>query len=146
MVRGLLFILMAGVVACGGGGSNSPSVSFQLAGTSPIAGEIGASTGGALAFSFTRPIDIGSLSASTIRLETLGGAVVAGVIDVQAFNAANVRFQSNTTLRFNTIYRVTLKGNIASSTGSRSGRASTRSSRASRLGAGGRRSWRSSRG
>jgi len=54
MVRGFLFVFMAGVVACGGGGSGGvPSVSFQLAGTSPDAGEIDASTVGALAFSFT---------------------------------------------------------------------------------------------
>ena len=125
MVRGFLFLVVVSIVACGGGGGDDGGSggggAFQLAGTAPDAGDLAAPVSGEISFTFNRPIDIGSLSATSIRLETEDKVLVRGEVEVRSFNAANVRFLADAPLDVNRVYRVILKGSLRSEGGAELG-------------------------
>jgi hypothetical protein len=106
----LAMMLLLG--SCGGGGGGAAAPIFDVAGVTPRDGTVDASIDSDLAITFTAPMDLGSATPDSVRLETGGGAAVPGTLLVQPSSPTNLRFDPHEPLLYNSAYRLVVRGTI----------------------------------
>ncbi len=117
-LRALLLAALASVAGCGGGAGNS-ATAFAVSATDPASGDVSIPVSAVFLVTFTRPADLTTVHAGTLKLETAAGGAVPATILTQTFDASNVRLAPTATLAINAIYRLVVSKEIRDRDGSR---------------------------